>query len=100
MNAELATEAVGWTAAVILLLTMARQVRSQWTSGAVAGVSSWLFVGQVAASLGFTIYSALLGNAVFVLTNALLLINAVTGLWIDRRNRHLRQNTPQQPSTP
>lgn len=30
------TQVVGWTAAVLLLLTMMRQVWSQWTSGAVA----------------------------------------------------------------
>lgn len=81
------TEAVGWTAALLLLATMGRQVWSQWRSGQVAGVSSWLFVGQIAASLGFTVYSALLGNAVFVFTNVLMLLNAVLGLLIDRRNR-------------
>lgn len=81
------TEAVGWFAAVILLLTMVRQVWSQWHSGGVAGVSHWLFIGQVTASAGFTLYSLLLGNMVFVVTNALLLLNALTGLWIDRRNR-------------
>lgn len=82
------TEVVGWFAALTLLATMGRQVWTQWHSGLVAGVSSWLFVGQVAASLGFTVYSALLGNAVFVFTNTLLLLNALLGLWIDRRNRH------------
>ena len=30
-----------------------------------AGVSVWLFVGQLAASVGFTIYSVLLRNWVF-----------------------------------
>jgi MtN3 and saliva related transmembrane protein len=81
------TEAVGWAAALILLMTMVRQVWSLWNSGAVAGVSRWLFVGQVAAAVGFTIYSVLLGNIVFTLTNGLLTVNAVVGLWIDRRNR-------------
>lgn len=81
------TEAVGWTAAVLLLLTMSRQVWSQWHSGAVGGVSRWLFVGQVTASALFTLYSVLLGSSVFIVTNALMLINAVAGLLIDRRNR-------------
>ncbi|MGQ0699851.1 MAG: hypothetical protein ACT4PZ_16610 [Panacagrimonas sp.] len=81
------TEAVGWTAALILLATMARQVWSLWTSGAVGGVSRWLFVGQVVASAGFTLYSAMIGSTVFVFTNGLMLLNALLGLWIDRRNR-------------
>lgn len=81
------TEAVGWAAALILLITMVRQVWTQWSSGAVGGVSRWLFIGQVAASLGFTAYSLLLGNLVFAFTNALLAINAIAGLLIDRRNR-------------
>jgi len=81
------TEAIGWTAALLLLVTMIRQVWSQWISGAVGGVSRWLFIGQVAASVGFTTYSVLLGNVVFALTNGLLTINAIAGLLIDRRNR-------------
>lgn len=81
------TEAVGWTAAVVLLVTMVRQVWSQWITGAVGGVSHWLFVGQVAASIGFTAYSLLLGNLVFAFTNGLLTLNAIAGLLIDRRNR-------------
>ena len=80
-------EAVGWTAAVVLLVTMVRQVWSQWITGAVGGVSHWLFVGQVVASVGFTAYSLLLGNLVFAITNGLLMINAIAGLLIDRRNR-------------
>lgn len=81
------TEAVGWTAALLLLATMVRQVWSQWASGAVGGISHWLFIGQVAASVAFTVYSMLVGNLVFVFTNSLLTINAVVGLCIDRRNR-------------
>lgn len=86
-NARVMTEIVGWAAASVLLVTMIRQVWSQWTSGAVGGVSRWLFVGQIAASVGFTAYSLLLDNLVFALTNGLLTINAITGLLIDRRNR-------------
>lgn len=85
------TEAVGWTAATLLLITMTRQVWSQWTSGSVAGVSRWLFVGQVAASASFTLYSVLLGSTVFIFTNALMLLNALAGLWIDRRNRRRKE---------
>ncbi len=81
------TEAIGWIASVILLATMMRQVWTQWRNGSTAGVSHWLFIGQIGASIGFTIYSALLGNAVFVVTNALMLVNALVGLYLDRRNR-------------
>lgn len=84
------TQFVGWIAASVLLLTMARQVWSQWRSGAVGGVSRWLFVGQVVASVGFTAYSVMVGDAVFVFTNTLLTINAIAGLCIDRRNRRLQ----------
>lgn len=80
-------DAVGWTAAIVLLLTMSRQVWSQWRSGAVGGVSHWLFIGQVAASVLFTWYSLLLDNLVFTLTNGLMLVNALAGFCIDRRNR-------------
>ena len=88
------TQAVGWAAATVLLVTMARQVWSQWQSGAVGGVSRWLFVGQVVASIGFTAYSVLVGDAVFVFTNTLLTINAIAGLCIDRRNRRLQSGAP------
>lgn len=78
---------VGWIAAMLLLITMTRQVWSQWRSGAVGGVSHWLFIGQMAASALFTVYSVLLANLVFTLTNGLMLINALAGYFIDRRNR-------------
>lgn len=84
------TQGVGWFAAAVLLVTMARQVWSQWQSGAVGGVSRWLFVGQVVASLSFTTYSVLVGDVVFVFTNALLTLNAFAGLCIDRRNRRMQ----------
>ena len=81
MNRELLTEAVGWTAALILLLTVGRQVYTQWRSKTTQGVSSWLFIGQIAASVGFVAYSALVGNAVFVLTNSFMLLTACFGQW-------------------
>jgi MtN3 and saliva related transmembrane protein len=78
---------VGWLAAAILLATISRQVWTQWSSGTSAGVSRWLFVGQVAASAGFVAYSAAVHDPVFVVTNALMLVAAVMGLWIFWRNR-------------
>jgi MtN3 and saliva related transmembrane protein len=73
------SDVIGWAAGVILLLTVGRQVYTQWKSGKSAGVSKWLFVGQIAASTGFVIYSLMLENWVFVVTNAFMLITAIIG---------------------
>jgi MtN3 and saliva related transmembrane protein len=72
---------------LVLLLTLGQQVRQQWRSGDSRGVSRWLFAGQLSASVGFTVYSFLLENWVFLITNALLLINAMIGQWVTLRNR-------------
>ncbi len=81
------TELVGWISAVILALTISRQVHKQWRSKSCDGVSSWLFIGQIAASLGFVIYSYLLDNWVFVVTNAFNLGAALLGQWIYSHNK-------------
>jgi uncharacterized protein with PQ loop repeat len=81
------TELVGWASSAILVLTIAKQVAKQWREGSSEGVSRWLFVGQLAASTGFTIYSVLVSNWVFVVTNALMLVNALLGLFIVLRHR-------------
>lgn len=80
-------EAVGWVSSLILVLTIAKQVYKQWEEGSSEGVSKWLFVGQIAASLGFTIYSWLVSNWVFVVTNAVMLVNGLLGLFIVIRHR-------------
>ena len=76
------TEAVGWVSSGVLVLTIAKQVYKQWREGSSEGVSKWLFVGQISASLGFTLYSWLVRNWVFVVTNSLMLVNALLGLLI------------------
>ncbi|MCU0949595.1 MAG: PQ-loop domain-containing transporter [Burkholderiaceae bacterium] len=81
------TEAIGWLATAVLLATVGRQVYSQWRSGSTQGVSSWLFIGQMTASTLFFAYSLLLGNWVFVVSNAMLLATAALGQWIYRHNR-------------
>jgi uncharacterized protein with PQ loop repeat len=81
------TETIGWLAAAVLLATIARQVYSQWRNGTSQGVSKWLFIGQMAASLGFVVYSWLLSNWVFVTTNGLMLATAVFGQWVYIRNK-------------
>jgi uncharacterized protein with PQ loop repeat len=81
------TEAIGWASSFILVLTIAKQVYKQWHEGSSEGVSKWLFVGQMAASLGFTVYSWLVDNWVFVVTNSLMLLNGLLGLIIVLRHR-------------
>ena len=80
-------EAVGWVSSGILVLTIAKQVYKQWQEGSSEGVSKWLFVGQMAASLGFTVYSWLVSNWVFVVTNAVMLVNGLLGLLIVLHHR-------------
>jgi MtN3 and saliva related transmembrane protein len=76
------TELVGWASSFILVLTISKQIYKQWQEGSSENVSKWLFIGQMAASLGFTLYSWLVGNWVFVITNLLMLINGLIGLGI------------------
>jgi uncharacterized protein with PQ loop repeat len=85
------TDAIGWAASAILIATLARQVFTQWRERSVDGVSRWLFIGQLCASIGFTIYSWLVGNGVFVFTNSVLLITAIVGQLIYRRNKRLSE---------
>ena len=74
------TEIIGWASSLILLLTLIRQVYKQWKDGETEGVSKWLFIGQLLASIGFTVYSYLVGNWVFTVTNGLLTINNIIGI--------------------
>ncbi|MDP9012386.1 MAG: hypothetical protein M3O41_06970 [Pseudomonadota bacterium] len=64
-----------------------RQVYTQWRTGATAGVSKWLFIGQLAASTGFILYSYLLHNWVYVSSNIAILATALVGEGIYLRNR-------------
>ena len=70
---------VGWIASAILLATLARQTWRQWREPDPRGVSRWLFLGQIAASVGFVAYSWMLRNWVFILTNTLILLTAIVG---------------------
>ena len=74
------TEIIGWASSIILLLTLVKQVYKQWKDGETEGISKWLFIGQLFASVGFTIYSYLVGNWVFTVTNGLLTINNIIGI--------------------
>ena len=77
---------MGWFATTILIATIGRQTYTQWRDKTTAGVSSWLFIGQLVASTGFVIYSAMLGNVVFVVSNCFLLAIAGVGQWLYKRN--------------
>ncbi len=81
------TDVIGWISTVILVLTVGRTAYGQWKQGSTAGLSKWLFVGQLAASTGFVVYSYLLHNYVFVVSNVFLLIIAAVGQVLYLRNR-------------
>jgi uncharacterized protein with PQ loop repeat len=85
----LVIELIGWGSSLILLLTLMRQVFTQWRTRATAGVSKWLFVGQLAASTGYVVYSYLLHNWVYVTSNIAILATALVGEGIYMRNRAL-----------
>lgn len=76
------TEIIGWASSIILLITLIKQVYKQWKERTGEGVSKLLFIGQLLASVGFTIYSYLVGNWVFTVTNAILTVNNIIGLWL------------------
>lgn len=73
------TDAIGWISSLVLIATIGNQVAKQWRDHTSAGVSTWLFVGQLAASVGFTIYSLLLRNWVFAVTNFVMILNGLLG---------------------
>lgn len=81
------TELIGWASSIVLLITIGSQIHKQWEKGSSEGVSKWLFIGQMVASAGFTTYSWLVENWVFVITNALLLVSAMVGLAIVLHHR-------------
>ena len=85
------TEAIGWISSFILVLTIGKQVYKQWREGSSEGVSTWLFLGQMAASGGFLVYSWLVRNWVFVATNGVMLLNGLVGYLIVRHHRKREQ---------
>ena len=91
------TEFIGWFSSFVLVLTIAKQVHKQWKSGSSEGVSKWLFVGQITASTGFTLYSLLVRNWVFVVTNALLLLSAIVGVVIVLKHRRVERRGRDRP---
>ncbi len=88
------TEIIGWFSTTVLVLTIGRQVWTQYRSGSTQGVSKWLFIGQLTASTGFVIYSFLLSNWVFVVSNLMLLVLALIGEALYLKNRRRQRQAP------
>jgi MtN3 and saliva related transmembrane protein len=80
-------DVIGWLRSAVLLATIGRQVFTQWRTRSATGVSRWLFVGQLTASTGFALYSYLLHNWVFLVSNLALLVTAVAGEIIYLKNK-------------
>jgi uncharacterized protein with PQ loop repeat len=70
---------VGWAAVAVLFATMTAQAWKEWRDRVKHGMSKWFFVGQVTASLLFIVYSAMVGNRIFVIGNVLVLTAAIAG---------------------
>lgn len=81
---------LGWGASAILIATLMRQSYLLWTDENAKGVSKGLFIGQIAASVLFIVYSWLVSNWVFIVSNTLILLTALAGeaglVWRKRRS--------------
>jgi uncharacterized protein with PQ loop repeat len=96
------TELIGWGSSLVLLATIMRQVYTQWKTQSTVGVSKWLFVGQLAASTGFTVYSYRLHNWVFLSSNCALLATAIVGetLYVRNKKRAAGKQSSKAPARP
>jgi MtN3 and saliva related transmembrane protein len=79
---------VGWGASAVLIATLGSQIYAQWQADDPEGVSVWLFLGQIAASVGFIVYSVSVESWVFVVTNSLILLTALAGQILFLVKRH------------
>lgn len=78
-------DAIGWLASLVLLATLIHQIVKQWNNPSPESAPLWLFLGQASASALFIVYSVMVGNWVFIVTNSLLLLTALAGQWVARR---------------
>lgn len=103
MQQGVGVELIGWLSSLVLVLTIGKQVYKQWREGASENVSKWLYVGQLATSIGFTVYSWFVRNWVFVVTNGVMILNGLAGLLIvlyhRRKAQHEEQRTGGAPQT-
>src|SRR3712207_9515655 len=65
--------------------------------GTSEGVSKWLFLGQITASVGFLIYSVMKNDMVFIVTNALMVVNSLVGIAILFYHRRRENKSSAQP---
>jgi uncharacterized protein with PQ loop repeat len=80
-------DAIGWASSFILVCTISKQVYDQWRTGRSEGVSTWLFIGEMASATGFAAYSWMLHNVVYVVANGFTLLSSVIGFVVLLRNR-------------
>lgn len=93
------THIFGYVASAVLFATLVTQIHKQWQRGTTKGVSRWLFIGQLVASIGFTIESAVIGSTLFVGVNSVLALSAVVGmsLWFYQRRRERNDREEENP---
>src|SRR5688572_540123 len=72
-GALVSPDVIGWAASAVLIATLAWQIHIQSRDPNARGVSRWLFAGQMLASTGFILYSWMLDNWVFIVTNVVIL---------------------------
>jgi hypothetical protein len=93
----LSPEPLGWLASLVLLSTIGRQIWRQAHAPSVEGVSKWLFIGQMSASVLYLVYSILVKNPVFIASNAALLVAGITGQVIYLRRKYRSARNAVQP---
>ncbi len=98
MQQGVGVELIGWLSSLVLVLTIGKQVYKQWQEGSSENVSKWLFIGQLATSIGFTIYSWFVRNWVFVVTNGVMILNGLAGLLIVLHHRRQARGKEQSAS--
>jgi hypothetical protein len=79
------TQVIGWSSAVVLLPTFGVQVYRQWQKRRepVPAATIWFFLLAVVGTGGQMVYSWLVGNAVYFVLNAILVVTNSVGLGID-----------------
>ncbi|KOR49453.1 hypothetical protein ADT25_01435 [Xanthomonas oryzae] len=77
-------DSVGWLASIVLIAMLIRQIYEQWRSDAAQSISRWLFLAQIGASVLFVLYRYLVGHAVLIVSNALMLLTGLTGYGVQR----------------
>lgn len=84
---------VGWSASVVVVVTTIGQIYKQWQAHSSKGVSPFLFVGNVLASLLFLNYAIMIKNVVYEVTNSVMVLASVCGLALLIHQRRLDKPT-------